>query len=52
MPKESVVEIPAVGKELCVHNLFQSNMALQRDKPVAIRGWAKHGGKDKRLVRW
>jgi sialate O-acetylesterase len=52
MPKESVVEIPAVGKELCVHNLFQSNMALQRDKPVTIRGWAKPGGKDKRLVRW
>ena len=45
MPKEDVIEIPAVGKELCVHNLFQSNMALQRDKPEAIWGWAKRRGK-------
>ena len=52
MPKESVVEIPAVGKELCVHNLFQSNMALQRDKPEAIWGWAKAGRKGKRNLRW
>ena len=37
MPREDVVEFPAVGEALCVHNLFQSNMVLQRDKPVAGR---------------
>ena len=40
MPKEDVIEAPAVGKGLCVHNLFQTNMVLQRDKPIAIWGWA------------
>jgi len=40
MPKENVVEIPAISDGLCVHNLFQSNMVIQRDKPVTIWGWA------------
>ena len=38
MPQEDVVRIPAIGKGLCVSNLFQTNMVLQRNKPVAIWG--------------
>ena len=40
---ESVIDAPAVGEGLCVHNLFQSNMVLQRDKPLKIWGWASPG---------
>lgn len=42
---EDSVDVPAVGEGLCVHNLFQSNMVIQRDKPVRIRGWAGPGDK-------
>jgi sialate O-acetylesterase len=45
MPKEDVIDVPAIGEGLCVHNLFQSNMVLQRDKPVAVWGWAAPGEK-------
>jgi len=34
------VAVPAVGDGLCVNNLFQSNMVIQRDKPVRVWGWA------------
>ncbi len=42
---EDVIDHPAVGEGLSLHNLFQSNMVLQRDKPIRIRGWATAGEK-------
>lgn len=41
LPRENVIQLPAIAEELCVHNAFQSNMLIQRDKPVVIWGWAK-----------
>jgi sialate O-acetylesterase len=40
MPREDVVEVPAIGDGLFLNNLFQSNMVIQRDKPVSLWGWA------------
>lgn len=40
--KDWVAE-PAIGDGLCVNNLFQSNMVIQRDRPVAVWGWAAPG---------
>lgn len=40
---EDFVETPAMGDGLCLSNLFQSNMVLQRDKSVAVWGWATPG---------
>ncbi len=45
MPREDVVDVPAIGKGLCVSNVFQTNMVIQRDKPVAVWGWATAGEK-------
>ena len=40
---KDLIEAPAVGNELSLHNLFQSDMVLQRDKPIKIWGWAAPG---------
>jgi len=45
MPREDVVRVPAIGEGLCVGNVFQSDMVLQRNKPVAVWGWADSGEK-------
>lgn len=45
MPKENVVDVPAIGEGLCVSNVFQSGMVLQRDKPISLWGWADVGEK-------
>jgi len=42
---EDLIETPAIADGLCVSNVFQSNMVLQRDKPIAIWGWAAPGEK-------
>lgn len=39
------VDVPAVGTGLCLHNLFQTGMVIQRDKPIRIWGWADPGEK-------
>lgn len=36
MPREDVIDVPAVGDGLCVSNVLQSNMVLQRDKPIHL----------------
>ncbi len=43
MPLEDVVDVPAISEGLCVSNVFQANMVLQRDKPISIWGWANVG---------
>jgi sialate O-acetylesterase len=45
LPKENVIDVPAISEGLCVHNMFQSNMVLQRDKPISVWGWASPGAR-------
>jgi sialate O-acetylesterase len=42
---EDVVHAPAIGEGLSFHNAFQTNMVLQRDKPIRVWGWAQPGRK-------
>jgi sialate O-acetylesterase len=42
-PGKDRIDTPAIGSGLCVHNLFQSNMVVQRDKPIRLWGWAAPG---------
>ena len=43
LPKEDVVDVPAIAEGLCVSNLFQTHMVLQRDEPIRVWGWAAPG---------
>jgi len=42
-PGKDLTAVPAIAEGLSLHNLFQSNMALQREKPITIWGWAEPG---------
>ncbi len=39
------IDVPASAPGLSLHNLFQSGMVLQRDKPIRVWGWAEPGEK-------
>jgi sialate O-acetylesterase len=43
LPREDVVDVPSIGEGLSVSNVFQSHMVLQRDRPIAVWGWADPG---------
>jgi len=43
LPRENVIDVPAVSEGLCTHNLFQSHMVLQRDNPIRVWGYAAPG---------
>jgi sialate O-acetylesterase len=40
---KDLVYVPAIDEGLCVQSLFQSNMVLQREKPITIWGSADAG---------
>ena len=42
-PTNNLTVMPAIAEGLSLHNLFQSNMVLQREKPITIWGWAEPG---------
>lgn len=43
MPRQNVVDVPAISTRLCVSNAFQTHIVLQRDKSLSIWGWADAG---------
>ncbi len=40
---EDLVLVNAISEGFCVSNVFQSNMVIQRDKPIAVWGWGDYG---------
>ena len=44
-PGQDRIDVPSIGNGLCLHNLFQTGMVLQRDKPIRIWGWGEPGEK-------
>lgn len=44
-PKKDLLVDPAAGEGFRIHSLFQNNMVLQRDKPIAVWGWSTPGDK-------
>ena len=42
-PGKDITAVPAMAEGLSLHNLFQSNMVLQHEKPITIWGWAVAG---------
>jgi sialate O-acetylesterase len=47
---EDSIDVAAMKSGLFVHNLFQSNMVLQRDQPIKIWGWADKGTEVKATI--
>ncbi len=45
VPDQDRIDSPAMPEGLSVHNLFQSNMVMQREGPIPIWGWASPGEK-------
>jgi hypothetical protein len=45
VPGQDRIDTPAMTEGLSVHNLFQSNMVIQRERPIPIWGWASPGEK-------
>ncbi len=45
VPGQDRIDTPAIDTGLCLHNVFQSNMVIQRDKPIRVWGWAAPGEK-------
>lgn len=43
LPQQDVVDVPAIAAGLCVSNVFQTHMVVQRDKPIVVWGWAAPG---------
>ena len=41
----TALSVDPVPDSLRAHNIFQSNMVIQRDKPVDVWGWSKPGDK-------
>ncbi len=40
LPREDVIDVPAIDEGLSVSNVFQTNMVLQRDTDINVWGWA------------